>query len=314
MHKDTLNTHHKGHHHEHTHEHEHKHEHHEHTHGHAHSHEHCHGHDHEINYNCSSSPFAKNSKPSSSIQHPKFHGKIFVLRPQSGISGDMLLSGLCKLTHTNNEDLVEMVQALNLKVENIKISVDKHVLNGITGYKAHLDLPHEHEHRNLHDITHIIEDSSMTARAKSYAIKAFTLLAQAEASVHDASIDEVHFHEVGALDSIIDTCICATLFDKLNCDHFVCGPLPIADGKIKCAHGLICAPAPAVLHLLKDVRITQSLGQGEMVTPTAISLLKAFEAHFGTWADMTLQEHYIVYGSRIIPNIPNGAIFALGQA
>ncbi len=296
-----------GHSHEHGHCHKHEHEH-GHSHCHGHSHEHKDEHDHSHN-NC----HAQNTFEAN-FSMPKFTGKLLVLRPQSGISGDMLLSGLCKMTNTNNEELQELVQKLKLNIEKMDVRVEKHVLNGITGYKAHIELPHEHAHRNLSDITKIIENSDMSAKAKAYAIKAFTLLAEAEASVHDASINDVHFHEVGALDSIVDTCICAILFDKLNCDHFICGPLPLADGKIKCAHGLISAPAPAVLHLLKNVRVTQSLGQGEMVTPTAISLLKAFDAYFGTWADMILEEHCIVYGSRVIPNIPNGAIFALGKA
>ncbi len=303
-------------------EHENPHEHcdkhnHAHKHGHHHKHEHCHKHEHAHQHshaNHGSSHVHNHSDFCSHFAMPKFSGKLLVLRPQSGISGDMLLSGLCKLTDTNKDELQTFVKKLNLGIDNIELNVEKHVLNGITGYKAHIELPHEHKHRNLADITKIIEASDMSTKAKQYALKAFTLLAEAEASVHDTSLNDVHFHEVGALDSIIDTCICAILFDKLSCDHFICGPLPIADGKINCAHGLISAPAPAVLHLLKNVRVTQSLGQGEMVTPTAISLLKAFDAYFGTWADMTLEEHCIVYGSRIIPNIPNGAIFALGKA
>ncbi len=245
-------------------------------------------------------------------KHKVRKGKIFVLRPQSGISGDMLLTGLTRLTNTDNAELLNLVKCLKLPVENIEISVNQEVVKGITGYKATINLPHEHAHRNLKDILQIINNSDMTGKAKEYATKAFTFLAEAEAKVHNATIDEVHFHEVGALDSIVDTCLCAMLFDKLNPHHFICGPLPVADGMIDCAHGLISTPAPAVLHLLKGMKITESDGKGEMLTPTAISLLKAFNAYFGTWTQMTFDEHCIVYGSRIIPNIPNGAIFALG--
>ncbi len=281
----------------HTHGHNHGHEHahddgHTHEHSHAHEHHHCHGHSHS--------------------HQKKYTGKILVLRPQSGISGDMLLSGLATLSNTSNEELVALYQSLNVGV-NAEISVNPHSHSEIAGFKARINLPHEHAHRNLQDITTIINNSQMTEKAKKYAISAFTLLAEAEAKVHGKSVAEVHFHEVGALDSIIDTCLCAMLFDKLSPNHFICGPLPLADGKIKCAHGLLSSPAPAVLHLLKDVKITESEGKGEMVTPTAISLLKAFNANFGAWPQMTMKEHCIVYGSRIIPNIPNGAIFALGE-
>ncbi len=266
------------------------------THTCSHSHNHSHGHHH---HGQEQSNFKK--------------GKIFVLRPQSGISGDMLLSGLAKLTNTDNKELYKLFTGLNLDVKNVKIEVNTEVLNGITGYKAKIEIPHEHAHRNLTDITNIIENSSMTKKAKEYAISAFTCLAEAEAKVHASTIDEVHFHEVGALDSIIDTCICASLFDKLNPDHFICGALPVADGSVMCAHGLLSTPAPAVLHLLHGMQVTESNGKGEMLTPTAISLLKAFNASFGNWSQMILDDHYIIYGSRIIPNIPNGALFALGH-
>ncbi len=235
------------------------------------------------------------------------------MRPQSGISGDMLLSGLSKLTHTNNDELKQYVDLLKLDVSDLIVEVNQEVLNGITGYKAKIELPHEHAHRTLSDISTIISHSDMTDRAKKYALDAFNYLAEAEAKVHDTTKDKIHFHEVGALDSIIDTCLCAMLFDKLSPDHFICGPLPVADGAVKCAHGVLSTPAPAVLHLLHGMKITSSKGEGEMLTPTAISLLKAFDARFGDWAEMTLEDHYIIYGSRIIPHIPNGAIFALGS-
>ncbi len=286
----------------HHHEHEHSHDH---GHGHHHGHGKCKGH---------GKGHGKGHEGKGCCKHKKIcHGKIFVLRPQSGISGDMLLSGLAKLTNTNNAELLALVGKLNLPVQDLIVEVHQEVLNGITGYKAKIELPHEHAHRTLADITHIINNSDMTDKAKEYAISAFTYLAEAEAKVHDTSADKIHFHEVGALDSIIDTCLCAMLFDKLEPNHFICGPLPVADGSVKCAHGVLSTPAPAVLHLLHGMKITSSNGSGEMLTPTAISLLKAFNVEFGNWAEMTLEDHYIIYGSRIIPNIPNGAIFAVGK-
>ncbi len=270
--------------------------------GHCSEHEHHHGHHH-----------GQCKKRDKCHKHHNLHGKTLVLRPQSGISGDMLLSGLATLSNTNNEELQQLYSLLKLPVE-AEISVNQHSLNDISGYKAEIRLPHEHAHRTLQDISTIITQSDMSEKAKNYALEAFSLLAEAEAKVHGKTKEEVHFHEVGALDSIVDTCICAMLFDKLKLSRFICGPLPLADGMIKCAHGLIPSPAPAVLHLLKDVQITQSEGKGEMITPTALSLLKAFKADFGTWPNMIFEAHCIVYGSRIIPNIPNGAIFALGKA
>jgi uncharacterized protein (DUF111 family) len=95
-------------------------------------------------------------------------------------------------------------------------------------------------------------------------------------------------------------------------ERFICSPLPLADGAIHCAHGCIPAPAPAVLRLLDGVPVCGFKGEGETVTPTALALLKALGATFGPWPEFTVQKTLISYGEKIFPNLPNGAIWALG--
>lgn len=278
------------------HKHEHHHEHHEHTHEHVHEHGHY-GHTHEHTHHS-----------------PKQHEKILCIRPQSGLSGDMLLCGLASLLELSQEQINAHLKSLNLPGLENCLSIQNHFVGGIQGKNAVVTLPHEHSHRTLTDILDIIKKSSMQENAKELARAAFTLLAEAEANVHGKEAKDVTFHEVGALDSILDICLACAFFAELNPDVFICGPLPLADGSIYCAHGIIPSPAPAVLSLLNNVAVCSFAGSGETVTPTAIALLKTLQARFGKWAAMNVEKNVLVYGSKVFENAPNGSIFALGTA
>ena len=238
--------------------------------------------------------------------------RILVLRTPSGLSGDMLLTGLARISAATQEDLDRLVADLNIAelVGSTRI-VPKSVAD-IAGWGLEVTLPHSHAHRHMSDIATIIETSAMTIRAKALAMEAFTLLAKAEGAVHGIDPDRVHFHEVGALDSILDVCVCCALFDRLNPARFVCSPLPVCDGAVRCAHGLLPAPAPATLALLTDIPIYGIASEGETVTPTAASLLKALGAEFGPWPALVMERQERIYGGRMLPGVPNGALFALG--
>ena len=152
----------------------------------------------------------------------------------------------------------------------------------------------------------------MPEDAKELSIRAFTILGEAEAAVHGKEPDQVNFHEVGALDSILDTCMVCRLFTVIKPARFVCSPLPVADGVIHCAHGHVASPAPAVLRLLAGIPVSSFPGKRETVTPTAVSLPRALGAPFGGWPAMTVGRTVISYGSKVFENAPNGAIWALG--
>lgn len=139
-------------------------------------------------------------------------------------------------------------------------------------------MPHQHEHRTYADIEKLIQANGQCEKGKELSLKTFHLLAEAEADVHGKTVEEVHFHEVGALDSILDICLSCELFALLDPSEFIVSPLPIGDGHIHCAHGVIPSPAPAVQRLLKGVAVRPLGAEGESVTPTAIALLKAFGA------------------------------------
>jgi len=242
---------------------------------------------------------------------------ILVIRTPSGLSGDMLVTGLARLAgedeNSSQAVLEELLQSLRLPELSGTAHLEKRSVEGISGWGLSLTLPHSHEHRHLADVLAIIEGSRLNERARRLAAQTFSLLAQAEGSVHAIAADQVHFHEVGALDSILDVCLTAALFERLSPDHFVCSPLPVCDGSVRCAHGLLATPAPATLKLLEGMPVYGVESRGETLTPTAVALLKALDARFGPWPAMVIERQERAYGTRVLPGLPNGAIFAWGK-
>jgi uncharacterized protein (DUF111 family) len=238
-------------------------------------------------------------------------GSILVIRPCSGLSGDMLLAGLACMADVSSEQLSALAMSLNMPADSVKLEVKS--VNAVNGWSCRVTLPEEHSHRTFADIRQLIEATSMTPRAQLLALSTFTLLATAEGQIHGVPTEDVTFHEVGALDSILDICLACVLFDRLSPAVLMCGPLPLCDGTVHCDHGLLPAPAPAVLSLLPGVLVRGIASDGETVTPTAIALLKGFGAIFGSWPVMTVSRTALVYGTRLLPSVPNGALFAFGQ-
>ena len=238
--------------------------------------------------------------------------KILTIRALSGLSGDIFLAGLSVMQNLSLGELQELLADLTIEKLSNCVQIKTKFVNHIQGFYADIQLPHEHVHRTCSDILTYIEKTKLTINAKKLAQNCFQLLAKAEAEVHGKKFEDVTFHEVGALDSILDICLSCALFERMQLDKFVCSPLPIADGYVHCAHGIINTPVPAVLKLLNDIPIVPFNGKGETITPTAIALLKTFNAQFGTWPAMVIKNSAIIYGSKVFENVANGAIFALG--
>ena len=239
---------------------------------------------------------------------------LLVVRAPSGLSGDMFLAGLSRLAGLDQTGLDALCASVNLPDLAGAISLVPRAVQSISGHGLEVRLPHVHEHRHLEDIRGIVAASSLTERAKELSLAAFGLLADAEAHVHGVTPDKVHFHEVGALDSILDVCLTCALFDRLSPDRFVCGPLPVCDGVVHCGHGVLSTPAPASLRLLEGLPVVGIESRGETLTPTALSLLKALGAQFGPWPAMVIERQERIYGSRVLPGVPNGAVFAWGTS
>lgn len=251
---------------------------------------------------------------------------ILTIRSHSGLSGDMLLSGLAVISMekmsidpqspAGREWLASVLDRI-MPDMGYKARLELESVNGIRGWRLFLDLPHEHEHRNIDSIGEIIAKSSISAKAKQGALECFDLLAQCESAAHGIAAREVHFHEVGALDSILDICGVCELLDLLEPLRIVCGPLPVCDGEIHCAHGILPAPAPATLRLLRGIPLKPFAGAtdaGELLTPTAMALLHVLNVEFGPWPAFQMDYEALVYGQRTFDNAPNGVIFALGKS
>lgn len=152
-----------------------------------------------------------------------------------------------------------------------------HDMEYLHGHSHHHE--HHHSHRGLKEITKIIDETQVSEKAKKIAKKIFKILAEAEAKVHGTKIDEVHFHEVGATDSIVDIIAIAFCLDYLNLSEVVVSPLYEGKGMIRCQHGLIPIPAPATLNIVSDYKLNLHLTdvEGELVTPTGAATIAAIK-------------------------------------
>ncbi|KXS56812.1 MAG: hypothetical protein AMR96_00515 [Candidatus Adiutrix intracellularis] len=240
--------------------------------------------------------------------------RFLVIRPVGGLAGDIIVAGLLSLAEATPADLEQFLDDLNLGALAGRVTLIERWVKQIGGVSLAVDLPEEFEHRNLKDIEDFFAATRLTEVARAMAIGTFRLLAEVEGSVHGLAPSEIHFHEVGALDSLLDIGLAALLVNRLAISRIICGPLPLCDGVIKCWHGWLPSPAPAVLKLLTGVLVIGRAGFGETVTPTALALLKSLGAEFGPWPLMLVEHQTLVYGTKIFDEAPNGTIFALGRA
>lgn len=232
--------------------------------------------------------------------------KSLYLECTSGISGDMFVASLLDLG-ASQEGLQKVldslpVQGFHIEITRVKKSgldaCDFHVildeahenhdhdmeylygsqpLKGVHGRKRQKVTEIHHEHRNLQDILAIIEKAEMTDRAKELASEIFGILARAEARVHGTEVDKVHFHEVGAVDSIVDIIAAAVCLDELGVGEVIVPVLYEGRGEVRCQHGVLPIPVPAVTEIVREHRIPLHIMdvRGEFVTPTGAAIVAA---------------------------------------
>ncbi len=272
----------------------------------------------------------------------------------SGISGDMFLGALVDAGVSAKllQDTVEALEiGARLKISRVVrggISATK-----VDVYaKGEKDLPrevfweqhehaHEHEHphvwqrgsapprtgqspvttqpghshgRGLTEIREIIEKAAISGAAKATAIRIFEALGEAEAEIHNTSIEQVHFHEIGAVDAMVDIVCAAVGAESLAVEEWACSPLNVGGGTVKCAHGTLPVPAPATLKLLRDAPVYSSGPQVELVTPTGAAIVKTLSARFAPFPAMKVERAGYGAGTREFAEHPNLLRLTIGEA
>jgi pyridinium-3,5-bisthiocarboxylic acid mononucleotide nickel chelatase len=266
----------------------------------------------------------------------------------SGISGDMFLGALVD-AGVSPKLLEDTVEALEI---GARLEISRVVRGGISATKVDVyahgekDLPrevfweqhtdhahdhdssHEHSHaashkhprhdhghgRGLTEIRAIIEKAAINGTAKATAIRIFEALGEAEAEIHSTSIEQVHFHEVGAVDALVDIVCAAVGAESLAVEEWVCSPLNVGGGTVKCAHGTLPVPAPATLKLLRNAPVYSSGPQVELVTPTGAAIVKTLSARFTPFPAMKVERAGYGAGTREFPEHPNLLRLTIGEA
>ena len=262
----------------------------------------------------------------------------------SGISGDMFLGALVD-AGVSPKILEETVAALDI---GARLEISRVMRGGISATKVDVrvngekDLPREvfweqpghdndheqphgqghthlhergHDHgRGLNEIRQIIEEAAIGSNAKRTAIKIFETLGEAEAEIHNTSIERVHFHEVGAVDAMVDIVCAAVGAESLAVEEWVCSPLNVGGGTVKCAHGTLPVPAPATLKLLRDAPAYSSGPQVELVTPTGAAIVKTLSNRFAPFPAMKIEKAGYGAGTRDFPKHPNLLRLTIGEA
>ena len=218
--------------------------------------------------------------------------RIAYLDCASGLSGDMTLAALVDA----GVDLAAVQAGIDsLGLPSCTLAVAEVKKRGFRALQLDVEHEPEHKHRHLHHITEMIDRSTLSPRQRELATRIFARLAEAEAKVHGTTIEKVHFHEVGAVDSIADIVGSAIAWDLLGVERIECAPVPTGSGFVEIAHGRCSIPAPATAELLRGVPLAAVDCEGELTTPTGAAIAAALVDRFGPLPAMTIER--IGYGA-----------------
>jgi uncharacterized protein (TIGR00299 family) protein len=229
--------------------------------------------------------------------------RIAYLDCSSGISGDMTVAALI--------DVGVDFQAIRAGVESlglagVRLSTETVMRCGFRGTYLRIEHPEQHAHRHYQEICRIIDGASaLTPRQKELARRIFAAIGEAEARVHGTTLDKIHFHEVGAIDSIVDIVASAIGFDLLGADEIVASPAPTGRGKVKIAHGVCAVPTPGTAELLKGIPLIDVPVEAELTTPTGAAILKTMASRFGPLPALTLEAVGYGAGTKDFPGRAN---------
>jgi pyridinium-3,5-bisthiocarboxylic acid mononucleotide nickel chelatase len=228
----------------------------------------------------------------------------------AGASGNMILGALVALG-VDEKELIEQIKLLD--VSDFEIEFTRKDKSGIAAIHAEVKVPHEHAHRHLHTIEKIINNSRLSDSIKQRTIEIFTNIAEAEAKIHGIDVGKVHFHEVGAMDAIIDVVGACIGFEILGIEKFACSKIHVGSGFAKMAHGKFPIPPPAVAELLKNAPIYSTEIEGELITPTGAAIISTVCEQFGQIPEMIVQKTAYGAGTRDYKDFPNALRLILGE-
>jgi len=229
----------------------------------------------------------------------------------TGISGDMLLGALIDVGWPE-QNLRELIA--KLKLGDMQLKVDRVSKRGIAATQVKIiSSPHQ-PHRGLHDLASIVMQAELPQSIQERAISALKLLAEAESQVHGVPVDRIHFHEVGAVDTIVDIVGALVGFDQLGIAEIHCSALPWSRGTVKTEHGILPVPPPAVALLLRGVPVIGADIEGETVTPTGATLARTLAKQFGAVPAMQVESIGYGAGQSDWPDRPNVLRLTIGES
>jgi pyridinium-3,5-bisthiocarboxylic acid mononucleotide nickel chelatase len=228
----------------------------------------------------------------------------------AGASGDMILGALVA---AGADARILQEQLALLDVSDFEVAFETVDRSGISATHARVRTADEKQHRHLSAILRIIAESRLSAAVKSRASRIFERLGEAEARVHNVPVERIHFHEVGAMDAIIDVVGACIGFELLAIDRFVSSPLHVGSGTVEMAHGRFPVPPPAVTELLRDAPIYATDIKGELVTPTGAAIISTVSAKFGALPHMRVASMGYGAGTREYKDFPNVLRVLIGE-
>ncbi|MBI3695691.1 MAG: nickel pincer cofactor biosynthesis protein LarC [Acidobacteria bacterium] len=228
----------------------------------------------------------------------------------SGISGDMLLGALADA----GADQVELARQIGrLGLEAVGVCFEKCSRGGIAATKLRVQAPPDPQHRHLSHIEKIIQSAGLAPRATEQSLAVFRRLGEVEAAIHQVPVEEVHFHEVGAVDSIVDIVGACVALELLGVDRIHCSPLNLGSGTVKCEHGTLPVPAPATAALVQGRPVYSRGPAVELTTPTGAAIATTLASDFGPLPPMRLQATGYGAGESEFPEHPNLLRVLLGE-
>jgi pyridinium-3,5-bisthiocarboxylic acid mononucleotide nickel chelatase len=229
----------------------------------------------------------------------------------SGISGDMFLAALLD-AGVEFGRLAEALKKLPLGAYEFRQS--RVMRRGLAANQVEIEAPGEQPHRHLKDIEALLGGAPLPEAAKQAALRVFRRLGEVEARLHKVSIEKIHFHEVGAVDAILDIAGVCLGFEMLGHPRLACSPLDVGGGRVEAAHGSLPVPAPATAELLRGVPIYSSGAEGELVTPTGAALVMELASEFGPMPRMMVERIGYGAGSKDYASHPNLARLFVGES